>query len=129
MSKSQPEAMVEKLSDSGLSKLAAQPGLSVQLAAAVALEQAKRGLSPAEVENYRAQVLREYAGARKAILQKNLFAEPFYIASGIGLLLMGALTRSIGCAILGVIAIVAGRVMASSARAKIAALPLDREGE
>lgn len=126
MSESQPEAMIAKLSDSGLVKLAAQPGLSTRVAAAVALEQAKRSISPADLESYRAQVLEEYAGAKEAMLRKSLFSAPFYVASGVGILLFGAMTRSVVCVILGLILVLAGRVTASSAKAKMAALRLNR---
>lgn len=78
MNKSQPETMVAKLSDAGLLKLAAQPGLSARVAAAVALEQARRGISPGDLESYQAQAFKEYAGAKEAILRKALSSAPYY---------------------------------------------------
>ena len=126
MSQSQPEVMIAKLSDSELLKLAAQPGLSSGVAAAVALEQAKRAISPADLESYQAQALKEYAKAKEAIFRKRLLGAPYYITSGVGILLFGAVTRSFMCAILGLTLILAGRVMASSAKAKMTALRLNR---
>lgn len=143
MSKSQPELQFWKLSDGELAKLASQPGLAPDLLAAALLEQAMRRTTPTELESYRAQALKEYAGLRASRRDRSLrgsrirlwqargFSAFGLAAVAVGLLslLTGpkyAIAQSIVSVIFGAGMLVAGLVLASSAKAELAAFGRNR---